>query len=84
MLVLAFGMGAFGSVQFWLSLYLQIVENLSALEVAVHMLPQVIGAIVVNVSIQDFEQCPTARPASTACNEIWADILVDHCRLDHA
>lgn len=49
-------MAAFGSAQFWLSLYLQIVENLSALEVAVHLLPQVIGAIVVNVSIHDFEQ----------------------------
>jgi len=80
MLVLAFGMGAFGSAQFWLSLYLQIVENLSALEVAVHLLPQVIGAIVVNVSIHDIEQ----GPPSTASYGVVADILIDHCGLDHA
>jgi hypothetical protein len=66
MLVLVFGMGAFGSAQFWLSLYLQIVENLSALEVAVHLVPMVIGAIVVNVSIHDFEQ----GPPSTASYKI--------------
>jgi hypothetical protein len=53
MMILVFGMGAFGSAQFWLSLYLQTVQNLSALEVAVHLLPQVIAGITVNVSIHD-------------------------------
>jgi hypothetical protein len=50
-MILVFGMGAFGSAQFWLSLYMQTVQNLSALEVAVHLLPQVIGGITVNVSV---------------------------------
>lgn len=56
MMILVFGMGAFGSAQFWLSLYFQTAQNLSALEVAVHILPQAIGGIIVNVSVLSSEQ----------------------------
>jgi hypothetical protein len=56
MMILVFGMGAFGSAQFWLSLYFQTVQNFSALEVAVHILPQAIGGIIVNVRVLGSEK----------------------------
>lgn len=40
---------AFSTSAFWLSLYMQNVLRYSPLEVAVHLLPQAIGGIIVNI-----------------------------------
>lgn len=40
---------SFTANAFWLSLFMQDVQGLSALEVAVHLLPQAIGGIIVNI-----------------------------------
>ncbi len=39
----------FMSTQFWLSLFMQEVQNLSALEVALHLLPQAIAGLIWNI-----------------------------------
>jgi hypothetical protein len=76
MLILVFGMGAFGSAQFWLSLYLQTAENLSALDVAVRLLPQAIGGVVVNVSIYDLSNIHSMQFLVTSRADT---VLTDYC-----
>ncbi len=40
---------SFSTSAFWLSLYMQNVLKFSAIEVAIHLLPQAIGGIAVNI-----------------------------------
>lgn len=47
--VVLLGFMSFTTSSFWLSLYLQNVLGLSPLSVAVHLLPQAIGGILVNI-----------------------------------
>jgi hypothetical protein len=49
MAIVCLGFSGFISTQFWLSLYLQRIKHLSALEVAVRLLPMVINGILVNI-----------------------------------
>jgi hypothetical protein len=48
-LVVTFGFMSFVTSSFWISLYMQDVLGYSALEVALHLLPQAIAGILVNV-----------------------------------
>jgi nitrate/nitrite transporter NarK len=48
-IVVLLGFMSFSTSAFWLSLYMQNVLRFSALEVAIHLLPQAIGGILVNV-----------------------------------
>ncbi|KAF4632717.1 hypothetical protein G7Y89_g5403 [Cudoniella acicularis] len=47
--IVLLGFMAFSTQSFWLSLYMQNVLGFSALKVAIHLLPQAIGGILVNV-----------------------------------
>jgi nitrate/nitrite transporter NarK len=47
--VVLLGFMSFTTSAFWLSLYMQNVLKFSAIEVAIHLLPQAIGGILVNV-----------------------------------
>ncbi|OJJ47958.1 hypothetical protein ASPZODRAFT_64508 [Penicilliopsis zonata CBS 506.65] len=49
MAVFCLGFMGFSSTTFWLSLYLQDVKGLSALEITAQLLPMVIGGVLVNV-----------------------------------
>ena len=49
MAILVLGFEAFPSAQFYLSLYLQRVQRMTALNVAVHLLPMAIAGIIVNI-----------------------------------
>lgn len=49
MAIMVLGFVGFTPAQFWLSLYLQRVQQLSALNVALHLLPQAIMGILVNI-----------------------------------
>lgn len=49
MAIMLLGFIGFTPAQFWLSLYLQRVQNLSALNVALRLLPQAIMGILVNI-----------------------------------
>jgi nitrate/nitrite transporter NarK len=48
-LIVLFGFMSFGTSSFWVSLYMQNVLRYSPLEVAVHLLPQAVVGILVNV-----------------------------------
>lgn len=48
-IIVLLGFMSFSTSAFWLSLYMQDVLRYSALEVAVHLLPQAIGGILVNI-----------------------------------
>ncbi|ERF75249.1 hypothetical protein EPUS_00041 [Endocarpon pusillum Z07020] len=47
--IISFGYAAFSSNMFFLALFLQKIRSMSPLLVAVHLLPQVIGGILVNI-----------------------------------
>jgi hypothetical protein len=47
--IVLLGFMSFSTSAFWLSLYMQNVLRFSALEVAIHLLPQAIGGILVNI-----------------------------------
>lgn len=47
--IISFGYAAFSSNMFFLALFLQRIRSMSPLLVAVHLLPQVIGGILVNI-----------------------------------
>jgi len=47
--MLCLGFMAFSMASFWLALYMQEIKHLSALEVAVQLLPMVINGILVNI-----------------------------------
>lgn len=49
MIILFLGMMSFPPAGFWLSLYMQRVRHLSPLNVAVHLVPQAIMGILVNI-----------------------------------
>ncbi|KAI9744291.1 MAG: hypothetical protein M1818_002443 [Claussenomyces sp. TS43310] len=51
LIMTCFGFMSFSANSFWVSLYLQRVRSSSALEVAVQILPQAIGGILVNVVV---------------------------------
>lgn len=48
-IIVLLGFMSFSTGAFWLSLYMQDVLRFSALEVAIHLLPQAIGGILVNI-----------------------------------
>jgi nitrate/nitrite transporter NarK len=48
-MVVLLGFMSFSTSAFWLSLYMQNVLKYSALEIAIYLLPQVIGGILVNI-----------------------------------
>ena len=47
--IISFGYAAFSSNMFFLALFLQRVQSRSPLAVAVHLLPQVIGGVMINI-----------------------------------
>lgn len=51
MVITCVGFTSFAANNFWVSLFLQRVRGLSALEIAVQLLPQAIGGILVNIVI---------------------------------
>jgi predicted MFS family arabinose efflux permease len=48
-MIISFGYAAFSSNMFFLALFLQKIRSMSPLTVAVHLLPQVIGGVLINI-----------------------------------